>query len=196
MGAARARVLHVRAHGSPRRTPGPCSPAEPRPTLAHSPEPSKPPWRPTAPPSGVPWRHAGVGSRLCHGRRRPSHPRAPAAPWEQPEPIHKLVGTHSSLPRRPAATEQRSPAVLSTAAAGPISNAYIRGPRARPSTQATSFYPPSAPTPTNRRREAIFPDYGRFGRRRLPVPFVVTRASPHIQRHRPTPLGCAESPSL
>ena len=130
---------------SPRPAPGPCSPAEPRPALAHSPDlqafPGALQRRRQGSLGGTP--ASAVGS--CHGRHRPSHPRAPAAPWEQPEPIHKLVGTRSSPPRRPGATERRSPAFLSTAAAGPTSNAYIRGPRARPSTQATSFYPPSAP---------------------------------------------------
>ena len=120
LGAARARVLHVRAHGSPRRTPGPCSPAEPHPALAHSPKPSKPPWRPTAPPSGVPWRHAGVGSRLCHGRRRPSHPRAPAAPWEQPELI-----------RKPSARARRRHVALQPQYSG-RRRSYPRPPRDRP----------------------------------------------------------------
>ena len=48
----------------------------------------------------------------------PKPPARASCPLEQPELIHKLVGTRSSPPRRPAATERRSPAFLSTAAVG------------------------------------------------------------------------------
>ena len=40
-------------------------------------------WRPAAP-LAAPWRHAGIGSGLCHVRRRPSHQRTTAAPEHRP----------------------------------------------------------------------------------------------------------------
>ena len=172
---AHAPSRRVALSPSPRPAPGPCSPAEPRPALAHSPLPSKLALQRRRQSF---WRHAGVGSELLPWTAPPKPPARASCPLEQPELIHKLVGTRSSPPRRPAATERRSPAFLSTAAAGPTSNAYIRGPRARPSTQATSFYPPSAPTPNNQRREAFFPVSGQFGRRRNPAQYVAARPSP------------------
>ena len=62
-------------------------------------------------------------------------------PPEQLELILEPVGTRSSPPRRPTASARRSPVFLSTAAAGPASNAYKRRPRAPPSAQATSGLP-------------------------------------------------------
>ena len=91
------------------------------------------------------WRHAGVGSELLPWTAPPKPPARASCPMEQLELVLEPVGTRSSPPRRPVATERRSPAFLSTAAAGLTSSAYIRGPRDQPSTQATSFYPPSAP---------------------------------------------------
>ena len=91
------------------------------------------------------WRHAGVGSKLLPRTAPPKPPARASCPCEQLELILEPVGTHSSPPRRPTATERRSPAFLSTAAAGPASNAYKRRPRAPPSAQATSGLSPSAP---------------------------------------------------
>ena len=91
------------------------------------------------------WRHAGVGSRRLPRTAPPKPPARASCPLEQLELILEPVGTRSSPPRRPAATERRSPAFLSTAAAGPASNAYKRRPRAPPSAQATSSLPPRAP---------------------------------------------------
>ena len=152
LGAPRAHALHARAPSrsialppSSRPDPGPCLPAEPRTTLAHSPEPSKPPLAPYS---------AAVRAPLAARRRRqralpwtapPKPPARASCPLEQLELILEPVGTRSSPPRRPAATERRSPAFLSTAAAGPTSNAYIRGPQARSSPQATSGHPRSTP---------------------------------------------------
>ena len=91
------------------------------------------------------WRHAGVGSELLPWSAPPKPPARASCPCEQLELIPKPVGMRSSPPRRPAATAPRSPAFLSTAAAGPASSAYKRRPRAPPSAQATSGLPPSAP---------------------------------------------------
>ena len=46
LGAPRAHVLHARAAEPPRRAPGLCLPAGPRPGLAHSPELARPPLEP------------------------------------------------------------------------------------------------------------------------------------------------------
>ena len=59
------------------------------------------------------------------------------------------------------------------------------GPRAHPSTQATSGHPHGTPTVSNRRGEAVFPDSGRFGRHHVPVRFVASRAPP-VQPVPPT----------
>ena len=91
------------------------------------------------------WRHAGVGSEPLPWSAPPKPPARASCPCEQLDLILKLVGTRSSPPRRPAATALRSPAFLSTAAAGPASSAYKRRPRAPPSAQATSSLPPKAP---------------------------------------------------
>ena len=91
------------------------------------------------------WRHAGVGSELLPRTAPPKPHQRASCPLEQLELILKPVGTRSSPPRRPAATERWSPAFLSSAAAGPASNTYKRRPRAPPSAQATSSLPPRAP---------------------------------------------------
>ena len=177
LGAARARVLHMRALGSTRPVTGPSSPAEPRHTLAPSPQTSKPHWRPTAPPSELPWRHAGVGSGLCRGRRRPSHPRAPAAPGNSP----CLSSCSSARARRrhdALQLQQRRLVVDLIPAAEPAPSRYKRRPRAPPSTQATPGHPHSFPLASNRRGGSFFLVSGQFGRRRNPVPFVATGASP------------------
>jgi len=85
------------------------------------------------------WRYAGVGSEPLPWTAPPKPPARASCPCEQLEFILEPVGTRSAPPRRPAAIERRSPAILSTAAARPTSSAYLRGPRAQPSTQATSF---------------------------------------------------------
>ena len=107
LGAARARVLHVRAPESPRLAPGLCSPAESRPpSSTHQSTPS-PPLAPYSAAVRAPWRHASIGSRSLPWTAPPKpHARA-SCPLEQLELIRKLVGTHSSPPRRPAATEWR-----------------------------------------------------------------------------------------
>ena len=90
------------------------------------------------------WQHAGVGSEPLPWTAPPKPPTRASCPLEQLELILEPVGTHSSPPRRPTATERRSPAFLSTATAGPASSAYKRRPRAPPSAQATSSLPPRA----------------------------------------------------
>ena len=62
-------------------------------------------------------RHTGVGSELLPWSAPPKPPARASCPCEQLELILKPVGTRSSPPRRPVATERRSPAFLSTAAA-------------------------------------------------------------------------------
>ena len=62
--------------------------------------------------------------------------------------------------------------------------------------QATPIAPPSA---SNRRLVAVFPDSGRFGRRRLPVPFAATSHSPAHPAPplaSPCPCGAAQRLSL
>ena len=107
LGAARACILHVRAPEPPRPAPGPCSPAEPRPSSStHQSAPSFP-LAPYSAAVRAPWWHADVGSRPLPWTAPPKpHARA-SCPLEHLELIRKLVGKRSSPPRCPAATERR-----------------------------------------------------------------------------------------
>ena len=142
---------------------------------------------------------AAVRAPLAARRRRqralpwttpPKPPARASCPLGTARAYPQAVGTRSSPPRSPAATEPWSPAILSTAAAGPTSSAYIKRPRAPPSTQATPGHPHSFPLASNRQMVAVFLDSGRFGRRHLPVPFIATRASPT----HPTPPPVSPRP--
>ena len=130
---------------------------------------------------------AAVRASLAARRRRqralpwtapPKPPARASCPLGTTRAYPQVVGTRSSPPRSPATTVQRSPAILSSAAAGPTSSAYIRGSRAQPSTQATSFQPPSTPAASNRRGRVFFLDSGQFGRRQAPVQYVAAEPSP------------------
>jgi len=177
LGAPRAHVLHARAlrrHAAlPRSTrpdPGPFCTAEPRTSrpLLHD-------------GSGTllrrwprPWRHAGVGSGFRRGRRRPNHQCTPAAP----------VNSSCLSPRSSARFRRRcdalqlqqrlSPTSLSSAATEPASSRYIKGPRAPPSTHATSDTPRRASRVVNRTVVAVSLNSGQPGRRQAPVRFVAT----------------------
>ena len=100
-----------------------------------------PSWRPTAPPPQAATATPTTSALDGAARATPARQLPPGAAQAYPEarPLAPVAAT------RPQLQNGGSPAILSTAAAEPTSNAYIRGPRARPSTQATSFYPPSAP---------------------------------------------------
>ena len=181
LGAPRAPVLHAPAPS--RRVSLPPTPALVLTLPARSRRAPTPPSPQSRPGPLLALYSAATASRhrhpdnLCPGRRRPSHTSAPAAPGAaQAYPEARLLAPVAAT--RPQLQNSGSPAILCTAAAEPTSNAYIRGPRAQPSTQATSFYPPSAPTPSNRRREAFFPVSDQFGRRHNPVQCDATRASP------------------
>ena len=129
LGAPRAHVLHARAPSrrvalppSPRPAPGPCSPAEPRPALAHSPDPSK---SPLAPYIAAVRAFGGTpvsAASSCHGRRRPSHPRSPAAPVNS-----------SSLSWSPSARARRRHVALRLQSDG-RRRSYPRPPRDQPRT--------------------------------------------------------------
>ena len=119
-----------------------------------------------------PWRHTGVGSGFRRGRRRPNHQRTPAAP----------VNSSCLSPRSSARFRRRcdalhlqqrlSPAILSSATAGTCLERYIKGPRAPPSTHATSGTPRRASRVVNRPVVAVSLNSGQLGRRQAPARFV------------------------
>ena len=177
LGAPRAHVLHARAlrrHAAlPRSTrpdPGPFCIAEPRTSrpLLHDPSGARLRRWPR------PWRHAGVGSGLCHVRHRPNRASAPAAPGNR----SCLSSCLSECVRRRQDAlhlQQRlSPAILSSATAGTCLERYIKGPRAPPSTHATSGTPRRASRVVNRPVVAVSLNSGQLGRRQAPVRFVAT----------------------
>ena len=177
LGAPRAHVLHARAlrrHAAlPRSTrpdPGPLCIAEPRTSrpLLHD-------------PSGVllhrwprPWRHAGVGSGFRRGRRRPSHQRTTAAPEHRPclssRSSERVRRRHDALHLQ----QRLSPAILSSATAGTCLERYIKGPRAPPSTHATSDTPRRASRVVNRPVVAVSLNSGQLDRRQAPARFIAT----------------------
>ena len=112
-----------------------------------------------------PWRHAGVGSSLRHVRHRPNHASAPAAPRNR----SCLSSCLSECVRRRQDAlhlQQRlSPAILSSATAGTCLERYIKGPRAHPSTHATSGTPRRASRVMNRAVVAVSLNSGQLGRR-------------------------------
>ncbi len=126
------------------------------------------PWHPAAPP----WQHAGVGSGFRRGRRRPSHQRSTAAPEHRPclssRSSERVRRRHDALHLQ----QRLSPAILSSATAGTCLERYIKGPRAPPSTHATSDTPRRASHAVDRPVVAVFLNSSKFGRRRNPVPFV------------------------
>ena len=181
LGAPRAHVLHARAlrrHAalphSTRPDPGPLCIAEPRTSrpLLHG-------------ISGAllrrwprPWRHAGVGSGFRRGRRRPNHQRTPAAPEHRPclssRSSERVRRRHDALQLQESGRRRSYPRPPRE----PASSAYLKGPRAQPITQATPGHPHSPPTASNQRESPFFLVSGQLGRRRNPVPFVATGASP------------------
>ena len=121
-------------------------------------------WRPAAP----------LAAPLAARRRRqripprtalPKPPAHDSCPGAQAVLILPLVGTRSSPPRCPATTGKRSPAILSAATAEPASSRYIKGPRAPPSTHATSDFPRRASRVVNRAVVAVSLNSGQLGRR-------------------------------
>ena len=104
LGAARARVLHVRAHGSPHPAPGPCSPAEPRPSSSTHQSAPSPPLAPYSAAARAPLAARRRRQRALPWMAPPKPPAHASCPGEQPVLILLLVGTRSSPPRRPAAT--------------------------------------------------------------------------------------------
>ena len=177
LGAPRAHVLHARALSrraalphSTRPVPGPCSTAEPRTSSL-----------PLHAISGAlqrrwqrPWRHAGVGSGLCHVRHRPNHASAPAAP-EHRSCLSSCLSERVRRRQDALHLQQRlSPAILSSATAGTCLERYIKGPRAPPSTHATSDTPRRASRVVNRTVVAVSLNSGQPGRRQAPVRFVAT----------------------
>ena len=177
LGAPRAHVLHARAlrrHAAlPRSTrpdPGSLCIAEPRTSRPPAPRSL---WRPAAP----------LATPLAARRRRQRIPPRTAPPKPpahdsclraQAVLILPLVGTRSSPPRCPATT--------ATAVAGdpifyrhsPTSSTYIKGPRAPPSTHATSDTPRRASRVVNRAVVAASLNSGQLGRRQATVRFVAT----------------------
>ena len=153
---------------------GPCSPAEPRQALALSPVPSKLSLAPCSAALAARRRRQRIPPRTAP----PKPPAHASCPRAQAVLILPLVGTLSSPPRCPATTGKWSPAILSSAATEPALPRYIKGPRAPPSTQATSDTPRRASHAVDRPVVAVFLNSGKFGRRRNPVPFVATGASP------------------
>ena len=177
LGAPRAHVLHARAlrrHAalppSSRPISDPCSPAEPRQALALSPVPSKLPLAPCSAALAARRRRQRIPPRTAP----PKPPAHASCPGAQAVLILPLVGTRSSPPRCPATTGKRSPAILSAATAEPASSRYIKGPRAPPSTHATSDTPRRASRVVNRTVVAVSLNSGQLGRRQAPVRFVAT----------------------
>ena len=175
LGAPRAHVLHARAlrrhaalpHAT-RPDPGSLCIAEPRTSRPPAPRSL---WRPAAP----------LAAPLAASRRRqripprtapPKPPAHDSCPGAQAVLILPLVGTRSSPPRCPATTGKRSPAILSAATAEPASSRYIKGPRAPPSTHATSDFPRRAPRAVDRPERTVSPNSGHLGRRQTPERFV------------------------
>ena len=110
-----------------------------------------------------------------------------------------LVGTRLSPPRRPAATETALAGDLIFCRRGPTSSTYLKGPRTRSRLQATSASPRRASQAVDRPVVAIFPNSGRFGRRRAPVQYATARTSPAHPTPpvaSPCPCGAAQLPNL
>ena len=177
LGAPRAHVLHARAlsrHAalphSTRPVPGPYCIAEPRTSPLPAPRHL---WRPAAP----------LAAPLAARRRRqripprtapPKPPAHASCPRAQAVLILPLVGTLSSPPRCPATTATAVAGDPIFYRLGPASPCYIKGPRAPPSTQATSDPPRRASQAVDRPVVAIFLNSGQLGRRQAPVRFVAT----------------------
>ena len=121
-----------------------------------------------------PWRHAGVGGGLCHVRHRPDRASAPAAPRNR-SCLSSCLSERVRRRQDALQLQQRlSPAILSSATAGTCLERYIKGPRAPPSTHATSGTPRRASRVVNRPVVAVSLNSGQLGRRQAPVRFVAT----------------------
>ena len=157
-----------------RRAPGLASTAEPRHACPSSPQHAKPPLATS--PTGQELAATAVDSP-CSVQRRPSLSCSPPGPWNSAS-SSTSVSTSARRRHDALATEWRSPATLSAAAAEPPCHAYKRRPRASPSTQATSGHPNGAPLPHIRPGEASFLISGNRSCRHCPGHSGTTRASP------------------
>ena len=171
LGAARARVLHVRAPEPP--CPTVASPRSFWPLPSHSlharPLPRRraalaPSWRPTAPPLGRPWQQAGGRSSPCHGRRRPSHTRVPAALWSSP-----------SLSKNASASARRHHAPPCCNRTAVRRRSYPR-PRNRPSC-AINGGPELIQTPRQPQAISLEPPFPPVGQKPFPSPSPASSAA-------------------
>ena len=128
-----------------RRAPGLASTAEPRHARPSSPQHAKPPLATS--PTGQELAATPADSP-CSVQRRPSLFRSPPGPWNS---ASSSTSVSASARRRhdALATEWRSPATLSAAAAEPPCHAIKGKPRASPSPQVASCRLTSAPIATN-----------------------------------------------
>ena len=142
---------HCRPRGVPSLTPARLpNPATHSPSLQYPPS---SPWHPAAPPKPP---------------ARASCPRAEVVL------ILPLVGTLSSPLRCPATTATAVADELIFCRCGAASSRYIKGPRAPPSTHATSDFPRRDPRAVDRPERTASSNSGQLGRRQAPVRFVAT----------------------
>ena len=151
---------------------------------------------PTAPLSGRPWQRAGGRSSLCHGRRRPSHSRAPARPWAaraypRARPLVPVTATSSCRLQNGG-----SPAFLSTKTGTNLSGLYIALP-IMPKLVSSLVRAVGSPPPPQLARGPSLPHLRQVrppplpgsARRNqsLPRPTSATIPFPSISRSHPTP---------
>ena len=120
---------------------------------------------------------ATAARQPCPGRRRPSLPRSPPAPWS----FASLSAASSPSARRrhvAIATERRFAVVLIAGRLKPTSTAYIRAPELNQVLDQPPVILLELPWPAFEEGKVFFPKSGQFGRRQAPVDFVTTRASP------------------
>ena len=127
-----------------RRAPGLASTAEPRHARPSSPQDAKPPLATS--PTGQELAATAADSP-CSVQRRPSLFRSPPGPWNS---ASSSTSVSASARRRhdALATEWRSPATLSAAAAEPTSTSYKRRPPSFPE-HAGNLRPPQWRSPTS-----------------------------------------------
>ena len=135
-------------------------------------------------------------ARLCHGRRRQSHPGSPPAPRNSAS-LSPRSSASSCRRHVTSATERRFAVVLIAGRLEPTSTAYIRAPELNQVLDQPPVILLELPWPTFEEGKAFFPESGQFGRRQAPVDSVTTRASPSpISPPRTPPPSRECNPSI
>ena len=137
---------------------------------------------------------ATAARQPCPGRRRPSLPRLPAAPWS----FASLSAASSPSARRrhvAIVTERRFAVVLIAGHLGTDLHRVYKGPGAQSSPRATSYDPPSVALASSRAREGLLPRVrpvrsppspGRFHHHQcLYLSILSTKNSPFLSRTQP-----------